>query len=306
MTGIVRKGLFSRNGFVRKGARALLEVPKWWAAHRASDVDLAARPPVLANSFPKSGTHLLVQLIDALPDRVNYGAFLGTHISSFQFRERTADSTRRFIRAFAPGEVIRGHLVFEDLYAEELAKRHAVNYFIYRDPRDVVVSDAHYLREMNRWHRLAPYFRKLGSIEEAIALAITGLQPPVDGLDFPDIGQRFQRYLGWLRRSDCLCIKFEDLRSERRDEMARQVAEFYAAHVGGGLDIDDCVRKMIANVAPQKSHTFRSGKKAGWKREFTPEHCRLMDEVAGEVLIELGYELDHGWVTAPAAAGSAE
>ena len=43
----------------------------------------------------------------------------------------------------------------------DLAKKNVVHYFVYRDPRDVVISEAHYLREMNRWHRLAPYFRKL-------------------------------------------------------------------------------------------------------------------------------------------------
>ena len=89
----LREGLSSRNGFVRKGARAALFVPKWLRSWSVGPEDLAARPPVLANSFPKSGTHLLAQIIDGLPHRVNYGAFLGSETSSFQLRERTAENT---------------------------------------------------------------------------------------------------------------------------------------------------------------------------------------------------------------------
>lgn len=305
MIEVFRKGLSSRNGLVRKGTTALLAIPKRWAARRASREELASRPPVLANSFPKSGTHLLVQVVEGLPGRVNYGAFLGSHISSFRYRERTAEGTSRFIRGFVPGEVVRGHLFYEPQYAEELAERSVVNFFICRDLRDVVVSDAHYLREMNRWHRLAPLFRGAGSMEEAISLAITGAHGSVEGSDYPDIGQRFGRYRGWLGHSDCQCVKFEDLRSERRDQVVRQLAEFYVARVGGDLDVDTCASAMLANVAPHKSHTFRSGRKGGWKSEFTPEHCRLFNEAAGDLLIELGYESDHDWVCAPAAAAPA-
>ena len=93
MKHLLRDGLSSRNGFVRKGARAILAIPKRIASLRASEEDFAARPPVLANSFPKSGTHLLAQIVEGLPERVNYGAFLGSETSSFQLRERSPDNT---------------------------------------------------------------------------------------------------------------------------------------------------------------------------------------------------------------------
>jgi hypothetical protein len=302
MVDLLSSALWHRNAIVRNGAAALLAIPRWVESWRARREDWAARPPVLANSFPKSGTHLLVQILNGLPGLVNYGAFLGSHISSFRFRQRTAESTIRFIHRIVPGEVVRGHLVYDPQFAKELADRNVVNYFIYRDPRDVVVSDAHYLREMNRWHRLASYFRQAGSMEEAISLSITGIQPSITGLDYPSIAERFARYQGWLRRRDCLCVKFEDLRSDGRDPIVRQMAEFYVARCSDGLDVDACVRAMTANVAPHKSHTFRSGKKAGWKSEFTPEHRRLFDNVAGDLLIELGYEHDHDWADEPAVA----
>ena len=297
----LRDGLSSRNGFVRKGARAMLAIPKWIEARGASEPNLFARPPVLANSFPKSGTHLLVQIVEGLPDRVNYGAFLASTTSSFQFRERSPSNTCRFIRGFVPGEIIRGHLYYEPLYAEELSRRRAVNYFIYRDPRDVVVSEAHYLREMNRWHRLHSYFRKAPTIEDAIMLSITGFDPPVSGIDYPNIAARFERYYGWLGRDDCLSIRFEDLVSERQGELIRQIAEFYAPRTDTPFDLEAAVRTMSTMIAPQKSHTFRSGKKAGWQREFTPAHRERFAELAGELLVRLGYEPNFDWANTPEA-----
>jgi hypothetical protein len=299
MLKFFRDRLSSRNGLVRKGAQALLTIPRWIESQRANGDDLAAPPPVLANSFPKSGTHLLVQIVEGLPDRVNFGAFLASTTSSFRFRERTAENTLRFIRSFVPGEVVRGHLYFDPHYATQLAQQRAVHYFIYRDPRDVVVSEAHYLRDMNRWHRLHPYFRGLDSMDDAIMLSITGLDPPVPGIIYPNIAERFARYAPWLECDHCLAIRFEDLTSERQPELIRQIAEFYAQRTKLPFDLEACVRTMSTQIAPQKSHTFRSGKKAGWQREFTPAHRRRFGELAGELLVGLGYEPNLDWASEP-------
>ena len=165
-----------------------------------------------------------------------------------------------------------------------------------RQSRAVVVSEAHYLREMNRWHRLAKYFRRAPSIEDAISLSITGLDPPVPGIEYPNIAARFTRYRGWLNHGGCLAIRYEDVVSDARAMVMRQMAELYRRHCGGIIDIDACTFAMSAAIAPEKSHTFRSGKKSGWRKEFTPEHRRQFDQLAGDLLIELGYERDHSWV----------
>jgi len=99
-----------------------------------------------------------------------------------------------------------------------------------------------------------------------------------------------------LHHDDCLAIRYEDLVSEKRSAVIQQMAELYSRHSGAAIDIEARVRAMTAAIAPEKSHTFRSGNKSGWRKEFTPEHRRLFDKVAGELLIELGYEYDHAWV----------
>jgi hypothetical protein len=294
----LQEGLSSKNGFVRKGSAAVLRVSKWLHARRAQPDQFAAFPPVFANSVPKSGTHLLVQIVDGLPHRVNYGAFLSSMTSSFQFRERSESGVARFIRHMVPGEIVRGHLFYNARHAADLAQQNAVNYLIYRDPRDVVVSEAHYLREMNRWHRLHPCFRKTASIQDAIMLSINGFDPPVPRISYPNIAERFARYHGWLQCDDCLAVKFEDLVSDRQPELIRKIAEFYARRTTTPFDLDAAVETMTTRIAPQKSHTFRSGKKAGWQREFTPAHRKRFAELTGDLLIRLGYEPNLDWVSA--------
>lgn len=295
MFGSLKNGLSSRNGFVRKGSAALLRAPKSLRMLTASPNEFCNAPPVLANSFPKSGTHLLSQLVAGLPDRDDYGVFLASMTSSFQFRERTLDSTVSAIRAMVPGEIVRGHLFFDPQYARQLRDRNVVHYLIYRDPRDVVISEAHYLRDMNRWHKLHPYFRQAESIDNAIRLSITGLVPAVPGVDYPNIAERFARYRGWLKRSDCLAVRYEDLMSDRRPAIASDMARFYAEWAQADCDLEACTARMLSQVAPHKSHTFRAARKAGWQSEFRDSHRRLFADVAGDLLVELDYEADHRW-----------
>jgi sulfotransferase 6B1 len=296
MNDVLSRGLSNRSGLVRKGCALALRVPKWVRRLRTTQQDYLDGPPVLANSFPKSGTHLLDQIVTGLPGRTNFGAFLASMTSSFQFRERTVRSVKRFLAGIVPGEIIRGHLFYDDAYLADLARKNVVHYFIYRDPRDVVASEAHYLREMNRWHRLSPYFHRLPSLEDAISLCINGFDPPIPELYFPNIRERFCRYERWLGYDNCLPVRFEELRSDELPNVVRRMAEFYAARTTTLFDVDECSAAMRRAIAPERSHTFHRGIKGGWREKFTPEHRRRFAELAGELLIRLGYETDDSWV----------
>jgi hypothetical protein len=45
----------------------------------------------------------------------------------------------------------------------------------------------------------------------------------------------------------------------------------------------------------RRSRTFRSGTAGGWRERFTPEHKRLFLDVAGDLLVQLGYERNDNW-----------
>lgn len=291
----LEQGLHSRNGVVRKLAAALLQAPKQWAHRSTSSEAYAARPPVLANSFPKSGTHLLDQIVSGLPRRVNYGAFLSSMTSSFRLTPRSAESVRRFIEASVPGEIVRAHLYYSKGSEQALGATNFVHYFVYRDPRDVVVSASHYLRHMNRWHRFSSRFRALASDEEGILLSIVGLQDKEPHLPLPNVNERFKWYEGWLESPSVQCLRYEDLVGADRRNHFHGMVKFYAARSSNLVDVEETVDRIVEQIAPEKSHTFRAGKEGGWRTAFTPRLKQAFKETTGDLLIRLGYETDDSW-----------
>jgi hypothetical protein len=43
------------------------------------------------------------------------------------------------------------------------------------------------------------------------------------------------------------------------------------------------------------SNTFRKGQIGGWRSEFSEEHQQAAREIAGPLLVKLGYEADPEW-----------
>lgn len=287
MPGMVR--LRARSTPLRKGLALADQMLRTLTRLRAVPEDYRRTPPVLANSFPKSGTHLLLQILRALPETRYYGSFIAS-MPTITFRERSREAHLRRISWLVPGEVVPAHLFHDADYAEALRARSSVHYFIYRDLRDVAVSEAHYLTYMNRWHRLHPYFAKtLGSDEERLTAVIQGIREPSFRYDYPDIASRFARYAGWLAEPDVMALRYEDLMSERREETLRAIVDFYAERRPTPFDREACLERIRRSIDPARSHTFRKGERGGWRTYFTREQIALFDEVAAPCLKRIGY-----------------
>ena len=286
--------LHHRNPFVRKGHSLVARLPRLRRRITADAGSYERRPPVLCNSVPKSGTHLLVQIAEALPGVTNYGTFLASMTSSARFRERSPASTLRRIGQIAPGELVSAHLFSDGRYEATLRRLNVVHLLVLRDPRDVVVSEAHYLTSMNRWHRLHPHFKGLASLEERISLSIGGATPAIR-LDYPDVATRFARYTSWLGSDEVFPVRYEELVSTRRDARIRELVEFYAERSGLPVDVGRAAERALGCIRPEASHTFRSGQSGSWRRTFTPRLRDEMKAVAGQLLIDLGYESDLAW-----------
>jgi hypothetical protein len=290
MQNILTLGLHSPSGLVRKGSALLLQVPKRIARLQARPADYQTRPPVLVNSFPKSGTHLLDQIVDALPNCRNYGEFISSMTSSFRFQLRTPAQCSRRLAATTPGELVRAHLFYSEEVSCAIQELQFIHLYIYRDPRDVVLSESHYLRTINKWHRLHPYFRDAKTLEDAISLSICGLPDLAPSVDFPNIKVRFERYAEWIENKDVLAVRFEDLVSDRRDATLRSIAQYYAERAQTPESVDELVQAMKLRIDPKRSHTYRKGASGGWQSKFTDEHRRLFDEIAGDLLRQYGFE----------------
>lgn len=282
----------SRNPFLRKGEALSLRARK--LRMRPAQGAPGELPPVLINSVPKSGTHLLTQVVEALPGVQNLGEFF-VSTPSLTMREIRAEKMVRRLMRLTPGETAKGHLFWHSEYSAALRKSGTVSYFIYRDPRDIVVSEAVYLADMNRYHRLHRVYRKL-SEPERLMLAIKGSPDLLaQGVFYPDIATRMGRYLAWREDGRVLAVRFEDLRGEKQAATVQSIVEHYARKSVLEQPLEHVVHTAISSIDPSRSHTFRAGTRGGWRSAFSDDHKDAFKEVAGQLLIDLGYESDQEW-----------
>ncbi|MEM7789949.1 MAG: hypothetical protein AAF546_00985 [Verrucomicrobiota bacterium] len=264
-------------------------------AYRRFYTDLSKpRYPVIANSFPKSGTHLLIQILEPLPSIRDWGYFLPS-APSYSLRERNGMNMAERISVMANHEMAGAHLHYSIEVEDELRELDAVHYFIYRDLRDVVISESYYLYCMNKWHRLHSIYKEMHEESDRLRFAIEGDREGKFAFDYPDIGTRFRKYQEWMNRPDVIAIRFEDLRGRHSHSYINEIVEYHWRKTGKAYDLEEYQRKSNENVDPHRSHTFRSGEKGRWLASFDESLKDLFKEYAGDLLIELGYEDDLNW-----------
>jgi hypothetical protein len=264
---------------------------------------LSASPVFFANSFPKSGTHLLTQVMHGftcLGPAVDSGLPAVVTFDGFTGRQRSVAEIMADLGRFLPGDIGYGHVHAFPQAVEWFCGPGVAAYFILRDPRDVVVSHVHYVAEMAPDHIHHRYYHEvLQTFDERLRASITGVSteelaragsgtPVYEPL--PDIRARFAPYLGWLEHSEVLILHYENFIRERSEALARVLD--HAVNRGFKLAIDRqaALQALEESIDPARSPTFRSGKIGGWQKSFTGEHNELFTRLAGDLLSGLGYE----------------
>jgi hypothetical protein len=264
-------------------------------------------PILFANSFPKSGTHLLIQILagfSQIGPVVNSGL---PPIVTFEGRTGQRRSTLSIlaeIKMLKSGDIAYGHLHAEPEIIDQLSSNPFATYNIIRDPRDVVVSHVHYITELAPEHIHHKYFmEELHNFDERLKYSITGSpgieirinqdQPGFEEL--PDIRSRLIPFLGWLDVEGVFNARFETLITDP-DGSILQMLEF-AGEKGFifNKNQEAAIEVLKENINPRKSPTFRNGKTGGWKKAFNEENKSIFKEIAGDLLIQLGYETDLNW-----------
>ena len=260
-------------------------------------LSLRGVPVLFANSFPKSGTHLLTQVLQGFPSigpAVDSGLPAVVTFEGDTGRPRPAVEILSDLRRLLPGDIAYGHLHALPEVVDFLSQDGFASYFILRDPRDVVVSHVHYVTEMEPRHLHHAYYTQvLKDFDERLSASILG-RPDID-VPFPDIRSRFEPYLGWLGRPEVLCLRFEDFIADRRETLGQVLDHAVRRSFPLVLERLAALDILEASIDPSRSPTFRSGKAGSWKERFTPEHKRLFKEVSGDLLLRLGYEKNNDW-----------
>lgn len=287
-------------------AKHWLKIGRWQArraavALRWGSGNLQRTPAVLGNAMPKSGSHLIIQVLQGL---TRLGPFVNPGFPPVNREEDNSkisdEAVLSNIRRMRPGDIGYGYISAVEPFVSALTQAGRATVFVYRDPRDMIISHIFYATQMHPRHWMRRYYtEQLHSMEERINAAISGVQEP--GCELTAINERYAGYLGWLEQPAVLCLRFEDLILEREAALGSLLDYL----VGRGFTLclpraesrteQEAIGALGQAIAPRKSGTFRKGQPGNWREHFTEENKTLFKEKAGDLLIRLGYEKDHDW-----------
>jgi len=252
-------------------------------------------PPIFGNSKPKSGSHLLLQILNGFTQIIPYRYVEADPIRTIKYEggRRTADEILADLRAVPQGVIGWGYVDATRENVSFLTSAGRVNYFIYRDPRDMLISQVFFATDMHDEHGMHEYYNSLPDFGARLNVAISGIDK--DGLRMVSVKQRYDGVFQWLEQKNALCIRFEELINNRDATLNIMLNEVEKTGYKIPTPREKALSVLTAAIQPGKSHTFRSGKTGGWRGYFSEEHRKLFKDVAGDLLVRLGYEKNNDW-----------
>lgn len=273
----------------RRPAKYIQAVLRW---KRLSFNDV---PAIFGNSKPKSGSHLLLQVLAGLCQVAPYKYVEREPIRTItkDGRRKTEDEILKELKRIPRGVIGWGYVDASPGNVAFLCQPNRVNYFIYRDPRDLLISQVFFATDMYEEHEMHGYYNSLPDFGERLKIAITGIDR--DGLYMASVKQRYEGVFKWLEQKNMLCIRFEDLINNRDMTLEAMLNEVEKTGYKIPVSREKALTVLVEAIQPSKSHTFRSGKTGAWKEHFKEEHKKLFKDVAGDLLVRLGYEKGNDW-----------
>jgi hypothetical protein len=245
---------------------------------------------VMINGFPKAGTHLIEQYIRpiAQPMRAEKpwaGTFAGN-----SWTEVWIEDFRMFRQlgwlndgAYAKGHV--GHRKDIEMFLWGVG---ATVIFIYRDPRDVAISQTHHILGKGQHPEREPYQEAAeeGGFREALKMVIRGFRGEERNLAtgkrnfYSGVISRWRHYAPWLVVPWVMQVRYEDA-IHSREEVAAAIVNLcvtraalhrgYVATIGDEIR-DHHVKRMVEHTyETEASPTFRKGTDKQWQEHFDDE-----------------------------------
>ncbi len=232
---------------------------------------------VLLLTLPKTGTNLVLKLLRIV------------------LNEKMNPNVHSITRAIYWGHTWKLHSEIGELNpnlekVETLINLNFKLILVLRDPRQHVIS---LLRATNKPIDTA-------SIEYGIR-NFTHLLAQQTGsnafLQYSDINECYKKYLLWEKEYPQVYVtSFEKLVGpEGGGSATAQYKEVMRLSKFVGIEMNNIEAQKIATLLFGDTPTFIEGQIDSWKKYYSSDNKTLFKNIAGKLLIELGYEKDYDW-----------
>lgn len=260
------------------------------------------------NSFPKAGTHLVNLMLATLCSPVlgiggvftNKGEknWAGS-VTMGGWGDSEIENTDRMRIIFGEmpqGTYIKGHSVYTKETEASLLQNGIATMFLYRDPRDIAVSQAFHIMnedDIKFCHPGKEIYRALPDFEHVLIAVIEGIG------EFPGLFDRWEKFAPWFDVDWVIKLRYEDLISDPYIQSVRLITYLYTflgLQYGVNLEINQEDLKAAAEAMVSAmgrtdlSPTFRKGGSGGWRNYFTKPVRGAFEKCSGNWLERLGYK----------------
>jgi hypothetical protein len=254
-------------------------------------------PRLYVNGFPKAGLHLAELMVSTLFKPANPGHnWYGTNA----WTAETLRLDKAVVMAIVkPGHYLKGHSGWSAELNKMMVGLQVGMVFVYRDLRDVVVSQAYHIlsKNPNLIHPARELYSK--DLQSVMCEVIAGVG------DKDGIMARWQSFAPWLDLTWVFPVKYADL-LHRPEKVASRFFDYILSLrlTYDGIDAmqvdraykNKLVQAMVNNMHNTHTVTYRKAKTRQWRYEFTPEHVQLFKQYDPQnVLMQLGFEKRQDW-----------
>jgi hypothetical protein len=237
-------------------------------------------PRVLANSMPKSGTHLLTRALYRCP---LLHSPAGRVLRGW---EAIDPRTLKRLRHLQRGQFLTGHLPAHDELLELVEQIDLRVLLMIRDPRDIMVSYGHYVAGMDTTHPAHKVFHTMNGRDR-----LTALIDGVPGVVSP-MHEVLTRFAGWLDSRQVLILRFEDLvGAHGGGHNGLRNARLEKMLVFLGIEpTPELIRHIAKGLYSKRSLTYRKPRIGQWRTQFDDELLRMFEDSVGDLAKRFGYE----------------
>ena len=262
---------------------------------------LDLKPPKLyINGFPKSGLHLAERMTRPLFEPYNKDwVWYGTN--PWTLEHLALEKCVDIFTAVNDGEYVKGHTGYMAEIDQLLDALQFIMVLVYRDLRDVVVSQAYHIMDDMDGALNHPGREDYDCMtKHEIMLAVINGHGRWAG-----IFDRWKQYERWFTVPYVYRVRYEDM-LHKPERTAKLFFEWvYSVSIGKSGEpeavIDkvtkqDVINYIVNEMKQRNSDTYRKGNTGDWKREFTPEIVKAFKAAdKTNALYRLGYVKGKNW-----------